>query len=239
MARISALAQRGWRLLSSLGVVICVAALAGCATRGGPVPYNVQNFNAPDAPIPVAGIGDYHLGPSDVLTVSVYGVPEFSGDYTVDNLGRIQLPLVGEVTVQGQTSDQVSTAVQTKLRGTYLRDPQVQVLIKATLSQRITVEGSVTQPGIYAIGSATSLLQSIALARGETSDSNPRRVVVFRMINGRRNAAAFDLKDIRGGKQPDPQVYGDDVIVVDGNEASTQFKNAISLLPLITLFRPF
>jgi len=74
---------------------------------------------------------------------------------------------------------------------------------------------------------------------GVTDDGNPRRVVIFRKINGVRQAAAFDLTDIRRGKMPDPQVYSNDIIVVDGNGASKTFKNVISALPIAALFRPF
>jgi len=237
MARLASPLRHGWRRLALL---LCVAALAGCAgTRGGPVPYDVKNFGAPDVPVSIAASSDYHLGPADVLNVSVFGVSEFSGDYTVDNLGRIKLPLVGDVPVLGQTSDQVAVALKTKLQETYLRNPEVQVVVKSAMSQRITVDGSVTQPGIYPIGGDTSLLQSIAMARGATADANARRVVIFRTINGQRSAAAFDLKDIRRGKQPDPQVFSNDIIVVDGNTASATFKNFISTLPLLTIFRPF
>ena len=213
--------------------------LAGCATRGGPVAYEQHNFNAPDIPTEIAPTKDYHLGPSDVLNISVYNVAEFSGDYTVDSVGRIKLPLVGDIPVQGQTSDQVAAVVTQKLQATYLRDPKVQVVLKSALSQRITVDGSVTQPGLYPIGADTTLIQSIALAKGVTEDGNPRRVVIFRKINGVRQAAAFDLTDIRRGKMPDPQVYSNDIIVVDGNAASKTFKTVIQALPIATLFRPF
>ena len=54
-----------------------------------------------------------------------------------------------------------------------------------------------------------------------------------------RQAAAFDLTDIRRGKSPDPQVYSNDIIVVDGNGASKAFKNVVSALPIAALFRPF
>lgn len=233
-------ARSGGRQVKRLGIVLCLAALAGCAgSRGGPVPYEVPNFGAPDIPVAAVDTDDYHLGATDVIGVTVYGVSEFTGDYTVDALGRIQLPLVGDVSVQGQTSDQVAVLLKQKLETTYLRNPQVQVVVKSAQSQRVTVDGSVTQPGIYPVAGDTTLMQTIALARGVTTDANTRRVVIFRRLNGQRSAAAFDLTDIRRGKQPDPQVFGNDIIVVDGNKASANFKTFISTVPLLALFRPF
>ncbi len=232
--------KRVWRRLTACAVMVGAAALlAGCATRGGPVPYAKQALAPGDIPTAMAPNSDYHLGPADVLTVTVYGVSEFSGDYTVDTIGSIKLPLVGDVSVLGQTSNQVAAVLKDKLQATYLRNPQVQVMLKSAQSQRITVDGSVTQPGLYPIASDTTLIQSIALAKGVTDDGNPRRVVIFRTINGVRQAAAFDLTNIRRGKEPDPQVYSNDIIVVDGNSLSKGFKTVVSAIPLAAIFRPF
>lgn len=231
--------MRGRGGLFGLGILLGVLALAGCAPkRGGPVPYEVQNFGAPD-PVELEAAKDYFLGPSDVIGVAVFGVPEFSGDYTVDNLGRIKLPLVGDVVVQGDTADAVAVKLKSKLEASYLRNPEVQVVVKSAQSQRITIDGSVTQPGMYPVAGDITLLQSIALARGTAQDANPRRVVIFRKVGGQRTAAAFDLTDIRRGIQPDPQVYGNDIIVVDGNGASKTFRDFLAAVPLVALFRPF
>lgn len=239
VARLRPLASAAIRLVLPLSLAGGALALAGCATRGGPVPYNVQNFGTPDIPVAIATAQDYHLGPNDVLAVSVFGVSEFSGDYMVDTLGRIKLPLVGDVAVQGQTVDQVAAALKTKLQATYLRNPEVQVVIKSAQSQRVTVDGSVTAPGIFPVGPGTTLLQMVAQAKGLTEDANPRRIFIFRTINGQRNAAAFDLTNIRRGRETDPTVYGNDIIVVDGDRTSKAFKNITSALPFAAFFKPF
>lgn len=237
--RTSGMNQVWRRLATGLAIAGAAAALAGCATRGGPVAYATDPLGKPDIPTEIAPNNDYHLGPADVLNVSVYGVSEFSGDYTVDTVGRIKLPLVGDVPVQGQTADQVAVVLTQKLQATYLRDPKVQVVLKTAQSQRITVDGSVGQPGLYPIGPDTTLIQAIATAKGVSDAGNPRRVVIFRKINGVRQAAAFDLTDIRRGKMPDPPVYSNDIIVVDGNGASKAFHDVLSALPIAALFRPF
>ena len=238
--RLASAPRRGRGLRGSVIMMLIAVALAGCAShRGGPVPYNVSNFGVPDNPAAVATTEAYHLGPSDVLTVSVFNVPEFTGDYVVDNLGRIKLPLVGDVPVLGQTADDVAVALKGRLQAKYLRNPEVQVVVKTAQSQRVTVDGSVTAPGIYPVGPDTTLLQMIAQAKGTSDDANARRVVVFRKINGQRNAAAFDLVDVRRGLEPDPRIYGNDVVIVDGNRARKNFKDLLTTLPLLTLFRPF
>ena len=114
--------------------------------------------------------------------------------------------------------------------------------IKESVGQRVTIDGSVGQPGVYAIGSGTTLIQAIAMAKGTTAEANPRRVAIFRTINGQRQAAAFDLTDIRRGVNPDPRVFGNDIVVVDGSGGRSKFRDIISTIPVLNVFsvlRPF
>ncbi len=229
--------RAGWGM--RLFLVFAALAVSACSTRGGPVPYDVQNFNPPDAPKPIDVSQDYHVAAQDVVTVSVYNVPEFSGDFTVDNLGRLHMPLLGAVAVQGLTSDEIAAEITKQLGSTYVQNPKVQIAVKELAGRRITVDGSVSQPGVYPIAGDISLIQSIAMARGTTDDANPRRVVVFRTINGQRMAAAFDLTDIRRGLKPDPIIYQNDIIVVDGSKTRKIFRDSLTTIPLLGLFARF
>jgi polysaccharide export outer membrane protein len=114
------------------------------------------------------------------------------------------------------------------------------VVVKEALSQRITVEGAVQQPGVYPIEGRTTLMQALALARGsDPARSNEKKVVVFRTVNGQRMAAGFNMDEIRRGKMEDPQVYGNDIIVVDSNNAKGFLRDVISAVPLLAIFHPF
>ena len=68
--------------------------------------------------------------------------------------------------------------------------------------------------------------------------ANPKTVVVFRQVDGKRMAAAFDLTTIRKGEDPDPQVYRGDIIVVDGSNTKRAWRDVIQSVPLLGLFRP-
>ena len=57
-------------------------ALAGCSGRGGPVPYDVQNFGAPDVPVRATANEAYRLGVGDTISVVVFNVTEFSAIQT-------------------------------------------------------------------------------------------------------------------------------------------------------------
>jgi polysaccharide export outer membrane protein len=83
-----------------------------------------------------------------------------------------------------------------------------------------------------------TLIQAVALARGTTQDANARRVAVFRTIDGKRQAAAFDLTAIRRGEAPDPQIYPGDIIVVDGSRIKEVQRQVLQSIPLLAIFGP-
>ena len=223
--------------------ILCLAlglTLSGCADqRGGTIPYGVAKFDAPDPIAAVAAENAYRTGPGDTLTIVVMRVPDLSGDAIVDPSGDITMPLLGKVPAIGKTTDQLAREITGKLSAKYLQNPEVRIALKASSSQRITVDGSVNGPGIYSIAGSTTLLQAIALAKGTTTDANSRKVAVFRTIGGQRQAAAFDLTDIRRGKAADPEIFGNDIIVVDGSSSKAALKNVLQTLPLVSIFRPF
>jgi polysaccharide export outer membrane protein len=139
----------------------------------------------------------------------------------VNSTGDISLPMIGVVRAGGKTVGELEAAIADKLRESLLQDPQVSVFIQEFASQRVTVEGSVGSPGIKPLTGRTTLLQLIAMSGGLTRMADPTKIIVFRVINGQKMAALFNLVDIRSGIAEDPQIYGDDVVVIDDSRART------------------
>ena len=77
------------------------------------------------------------------------------------------------------------------------------------------------------------------MAKGTTEDANPSRVYVFRTIRGERVAGAFDLKMIRRAQAEDPVIYGNDIVIVDGNRARQMYPRPDETIPLLGVLRPF
>lgn len=211
--------------------------LAACASgRGGSIPYDAANFGAPDAPSVVAVDDAYKLAPLDTVSINVFQVADLSKDYVVDQSGRMSMPLLGRVDAVGLTTTELADRIAAGLNAKYLRDPNVTVTLKESVSRVFTVDGSVRQPGVYQLSSAMSLVQAIAVARGTDDLANPRRVAIFRTISGKRSAAAFDLTSIRRGETDDPTVYAGDTIVVDGSGVKEAQRNLLQSLPLASIF---
>jgi polysaccharide export outer membrane protein len=216
------------------------AVLGGCAdTRGGPIPYNVQNFGTPDAPAVVPLEENYRIAPLDVLNVRVFKMADLTGEYEVDLTGKISMPLVGEISAIDLTTAELDQRLTTKLGEKYLENPDISVGIKSSTRRSVTVDGSVGKSGTYGINGPTSLIQAIAAAGGTTENANPRRVAIFRQIGGQRQAAAFDLTSIRRGEMPDPPVYPGDIVVVDGSSTKETQRRILQSLPILSIFRPF
>lgn len=183
---------------------------------------------------------EYRVGVGDKLDVRVFQVPDLSFDeLVVDTSGNIQLPLIGLVQGLGRTSGELSTEIAARLSIQYLRDPQVTVTVTEAASQKITVDGAVTKPGVYEMRGSTSLLQAVAMAQGPTGIADLTKVAVFRTLNGQRSLAVFDLAAIRQGRAADPIVLGDDVIVVDTSRMNSVLRQIITAVPALAVFRPY
>jgi polysaccharide export outer membrane protein len=228
------------RLLLLVALLFALALLSACAgSRGGPIPYEPDDFGAPDAPSAMVLEDDYKIAPLDTLKVTVFQVPDLSGDFDVDLTGHISLPLIGNVKAVDLTTSQLDARLTELLGEKYLQSPDVSVGVKSSSTRVVTVDGSVRQPGVFPVSGPLTLMRAIALARGTDENANPRRVAVFRQIQGQRMAAAFDLTSIRRGQMEDPRIYSGDIVIVDGSSIKAMQRDILQAVPLISIFRPF
>ncbi|RYD65460.1 MAG: polysaccharide export protein, partial [Sphingomonadales bacterium] len=154
---------------------------------------------------------------------------------TAPTSGTFNLPLVGAVPAEGLTSGELASELRQRF-ARYVRDPQVNVVIDQTVSQQVTIDGSVARPGVYQVSGETTLLRAIAISGGLSEDALKREVLIFRTVEGKRMIARFDMDEIRGARAEDPAVFGNDVIVVGSNSNRSLFKDAIQAAPLLSLF---
>lgn len=176
---------------------------------------------------------DYRLGPLDTLSIKVFREPELSFDSLPVSLsGKISYPLLGELSVAGRSTAEVARQLTTQLNARYLRNASVSVSLDRAANFTVTLDGEVRKPGVYQIpGARLSLLQAVALGEGLTESAKSDEIVVIREMEGKRYIARFDLREIRAGRSPDPQIQQTDVIVVGYSEFSSLFKLALTALP--------
>lgn len=181
----------------------------------------------PESVDPVTGAFDYRIGPFDKLVITVHGMDDLKQELQVDGSGRIGFPLIGQLVAQGKTPGELAAAIEAGLRSGYIRNPQVTVNLDEMVSQVITVDGQVREPGQYPVTSPLTLMRAVARAKGTTEYARLQDVVVFRTVRDREMAALYNLEAIRRGAYPDPAVYPADVVVVGDSPARRMFQTLI------------
>lgn len=221
------------RTLNLIFIVLALVFTSACASNETAPPG--ATLAVPDSTSAIT-MGDLRIRPWDQVRVNVFGVDDLDGTYRVDPEGKIRLPLLGSVLVRGYTPFELERRLEALLGESYLQNPMVTVSVEATNTARFTVDGSIAQPGLYPIQGRMTLLQAVAVAGGPARGANPKKVVIFRVIEGQKMGAAFNLEKIRQGEADDPEVFGNDVIVVDGSEARAAYGEVLRSLPLIGFF---
>jgi len=197
--------------------------------------------------VPDAGSGavvisnqEYHIGASDKLEIEVFQVPDLSGTERVNARGYINMPLIGSVLVAGLTQQQAEQLIAEKLGKEYLQNPQVNIDIVDYVSQQVTILGSVKAPGVYPLKGRTTLLQAIALAGGAGPIANEEEIVVFRTDkSGAVAGYVVNLTEIQTGKKKDPEMIGNDRIVVPESGSRAMIKGISDTLRGFVGFRPY
>jgi polysaccharide export outer membrane protein len=164
----------------------------------------------------------YLIGPFDKLRIEVYGIDELSRDVQADSSGQIAFPLVGVVNASGRTPQELGTEIATRLN------------LTESVSQVVTVDGEVHQPGQYPVVGRMTLERAIANARGTTEFARQGNVLIFRQAGGQQLVGLYNLQAIRRGLYPDPEIYPNDVIVVDEARARRLFQSLLQLAPTLT-----
>lgn len=230
--------------LLRISVIAATALLAGCAygPSGGPVGATGQVKVVDTDTLPAPGSVDitrqlrsYVIGPQDVLVVDVVGLEDMAGrEIVVDSGGRISVPLAGSIPAAGLTPAELEAAIKHGLRATYMRNPVVSVNIKDMVSQVVTVDGQVVQPGIYPVLGDMRLTDAVASAKGMAQYAAVDDVVVLRTVNGQDYAGIYNMAAIRRGNYPNPRVYANDVVVVGDSTARRRFQDLLAILPAVT-----
>lgn len=131
-----------------------------------------QTLNAP-----------YNLDSGDRIRVTVFEQENLTNTYAVDKSGYISMPLIGAVPARGETTEQLETALTTRLAKDYLRDPDVSVEVEQY--RPFFIMGEVTTGGQYSYVPGMTAQNAVAVAGGFTSRANQSTVDITRKIDDR------------------------------------------------------
>lgn len=163
--------------------LMCIAALAGALLAGC---GSTTSFPSEDAPAKIGNPADaYLLEPGNRVRMIVFGESNLSGDFTVDPVGNMALPLVGNVPASGVTAKVLAKRIEDLLkRDNYMQDPRVAVEVQTF--RPFYVLGEVRQPGEFPYMTGMTVLSAVAKAGGYDYRAREGEVLLVRFIEGQQ-----------------------------------------------------
>jgi polysaccharide biosynthesis/export protein len=135
-------------------------------------------------PLPPADAGAYRLGPGDEVRLITVGEDTLTGEFGVDDSGRIAVPMLGSVSAAGLSPEALGAKVAAALQKDGLvRAPSVSV--EVIRYRPIFVLGEVNKPGEFPYQPGMTLLSAVALAGGFTYRAVESSASVVRTEDGR------------------------------------------------------
>jgi polysaccharide export outer membrane protein len=167
----------------------------------------------------------YHIGPKDLIEIKVFEVPELNIERRVSEEGTINLPLIGDVPVQGLTDVELADRLKAMLEAKYVQRASVAVQIREFRSKPIAVLGAVKQPGNLAFSGRWTLLEALSAAGGLSDDHGDKIYVLRRAENGLSDQIAINVDDlmVRAESSANLPIFANDLINVPAKVDVTVF----------------
>lgn len=189
------------RFLSGSSAIAVALLFAGCSWvgLGGDDPAPAPAERSVDNGDSVARSGAVPLRPGDRIRVSSWREEGVRDTIVVDEDGTAVLPLLGRV--------QVSDVPADELKNRLVRDYEEKFrnhTVTVTLLRRVSVLGSVVEPGIYHVDPTMTVSEAVALAGGPTDEGKSDEVTIQR--DGREIVTRLDetaplSRHVRSGDQ--------------------------------------
>lgn len=162
-------------------------------------------------------MGEYLIGPNDLLSISVLESPDLARDVRVDSDGTLGLPLLAEHPhVAGLTLTQAEALLKKKYQESgILNAPNITVTLKELQSKPVTVMGSVHQPGVFQVSGEVRLARLLSMAGGMTDDAGTTVQVIREDSAGTQQVTEVSVEGLRQGRaETNVLVRGGDTVNV-------------------------
>ncbi len=245
------------RSVSKLGLLLFVLFLSSCISRKHityfqDIPGSDTAKVAPNSGLRTA-LYEPTIKPGDILNITVMSLSAESNalinypftnqsnsgssmiqttpGFLVDSKGNIQVPLVGEVKVDGLKTNEIRLLLSDRL-DKYLQSPTVNVRFS---NFKITVLGDVARPGVYPVpNERITLMEALGLAGDLTIFGLRKGVKLIREVNGKNQIYKIDLTSKDVLNSPYMYLQPNDIIYVDpGGGKAANADNIYRILPII------
>ena len=160
---------------------------------------------------------DYILQPGDLVDIQVFMEDDMKRTLRIATNGTITYPLVGNIKIAGYSVTKAEERLSNALK-TYIKNPQVSMLIKEYANKTVYVLGQVKKPAAIQIPPEKPLtvLEAITSVGGFTDIANTSKIKVLRMENGKQKSIDVDVNAItkQGKKSLDVELMPGDVVFV-------------------------
>jgi polysaccharide export outer membrane protein len=192
----------------------CWARWGLAAAMAGALAAPLLKADEKAAPPKPAVPAEFRVGPGDVMRVDVWKEPEVSADVIVRPDGRVSLPLVKELDVNGMTPTEIQKAVTERL-SKFLASPDVTVVIRQIQSKKVYLIGKIGRVGPLLLLSSMTLAQAISEAGGPTEYANTKKILLIRAEEGKLARYEFNYKSfLKGEVKNNLELKPGDTIVV-------------------------
>ena len=160
---------------------------------------------------------DYILQPGDLVDIQVFMEDDMKRTLRIATNGTITYPLVGNIKIAGYSVTKAEQRLSDALK-TYIKNPQVSMLIREYANKTVYFLGQVKKPAAIQIPPEKPLtvLEAITSVGGFTDIAATSKVRVLRMQNGKQTSIDVDVTQItkQGNKSLDIPLLPGDVVFV-------------------------
>jgi len=154
----------------------------------------------------------YLVGPGDIFSFNIWGAMEMRIPLVVTPEGKLPIPSVGEIDVNGIPLTDVQKQVLEKAAPFY-ENSKITLNLESLRFFRVHVVGEVNYPGTY-IAQAVSRVSDLLIEAGDLTDRGWSRAIELRHINGKVDTCDIAAFKQTGDLQSVPFVNGGDVVFV-------------------------
>jgi polysaccharide biosynthesis/export protein len=167
----------------------------------------------------------YRVGPRDLLDIRVYEDDKLNGQRRVTEDGLVNLPLLGDVAVQGKNTTEIGEILKKLLEARYMQRASVDVQVLEFRSRPIVIMGAVKQPGALGFSGRWTLLEALTAAGGLTESRGSVIHILRRAENGLTDRVTIDADELmlRADPKVNLPIYANDLINVPGTVEVTVY----------------
>ena len=139
-----------------------------------------------------------------------------SNGFMVDQNGAIQLPLIGNVKIEGLSTTEARELIQSKLIS-YLKEPVVSLRL---INFKVSVLGDVGKPGVYPIqNERVSVNEALSMAGDLTITAVRNNVLLVRENQGKRQYIRLNMQSKDLFNSPYYYLQNNDVLYIQPGNA--------------------